>query len=154
MSLTSLSTNFALGLAVPFIYASLPFLCLSKLLSANVPRNKCAGFTHKRLSHLWQMHIPFGKGKLDNSQDIVCECLPRNDPYPQLIAPFQFQHSSSPTMSTFSQNDISIGILPTWFLPNQGRSRIVPIDHLKRAISGISGFLSQITAPEIARGTI
>jgi hypothetical protein len=38
----------------------LPFALMSRAFSAAVPRNKCAGFTHARTSHLWQTTMPGG----------------------------------------------------------------------------------------------
>ena len=39
-----------------------PFAAASLMLSSRLPANKCFGFMHFRLSHLWQMSMPFGIG--------------------------------------------------------------------------------------------
>lgn len=60
-------------------------LSMSRTLSSCVPRNRCAGFTHSPLSHLWQMLKPFGMGPTNNmnASRWASQLSPRNptEPY-------------------------------------------------------------------------
>jgi hypothetical protein len=46
----------------PFLspFAARPFLAISAELSAGVPKNKCLGFTHNFVSHLWRTQSLLG----------------------------------------------------------------------------------------------
>lgn len=88
---------------------------LSLLLSDGVPRNKCFGFVHSGLSHLWQTNIPRGISPKWSIQDTrlagAFSCMPprRIMPYPNgCFAPIHFQHPSC--LMTFSQKRSANGL--------------------------------------------
>jgi hypothetical protein len=70
----------------------LPFTCLfflmqSIMLSLCVPRKRCAGFTHRLLSHLWQTKSFFGISPLNANQETLWAkamlfAVVRKTPYP------------------------------------------------------------------------
>jgi hypothetical protein len=86
-----------------------PFAAMSRLLSALVPRNKCAGFTQAGTSHLWQTHKPAGIVPCATSYETRCadRFFPPNQrlwPYPLAFKwPVQSQQSSGPRLSTRAQ---------------------------------------------------
>jgi hypothetical protein len=55
ISLAAFSFSFVQGMSLPFLLRS--FAQRSLVFSAFVPRNRCAGFTQHRVSHLWQTHM-------------------------------------------------------------------------------------------------
>lgn len=101
------SYSWPAGQCVFFKLWSLPFLILSLLLSAYVPRDKWSGFTHLGLSQLCITNMPSGIFRLlKNVQDNLCASqffLPADSiclPYPfGCKAAFQFQQPSSSGIS-------------------------------------------------------
>lgn len=82
---------------VSFLFPSLDLLTISRLLSRYVPKKRCLGLTHKRLSQRWQTLMPFGTSPLyirhAQDDDVLGDPFHENCPYPWLPgAPFQFQH--------------------------------------------------------------
>ena len=49
-----------------------PFATASFIFSLRVPRKRWRGFTHRRLSHLWQTSTPSGIFPLASSQETRC----------------------------------------------------------------------------------
>jgi len=117
MSRTISAVRRALPLASPTgeAWRSRPFATMSRRLSATVPRNRWAGFTHGGLSQWWQTSRPAGMGPLASSHETRCA---RSDPsrpsglsspYPSVLLPAnQGQHSSAPRTSTFGQKRSAI----------------------------------------------
>ncbi len=64
ISSTLLSLSLARGLLsprrVPRHLCALPLRTMSAVLSARVPKNRCVGLTHARLSQVWHTHAPSG----------------------------------------------------------------------------------------------
>ena len=88
----------------------LPFLALSCILSASVPRKRCSGFTHLRLSHLCRTNNPEGIDPLVSSHDMRCAFtgvfeFSANCPYPVCVNT-DHCHSQHPlsTRLTLDQN--------------------------------------------------
>lgn len=90
-----------------------PFCLMSALLSAGVPRNRWAGFTHRRLSQVWHTNLSEATEPCVRTQPTRCapsEVVPlppvRKTPYPSLLSrAVQSQHGSLVNgTSTFDQN--------------------------------------------------
>ncbi len=100
--------------ATPNLWRSLA--AISSMFSLCVPRNKCSGFRHFRLSHLWQTDIPFGIGPTNLSYERRCvrKTFPPRAmfPYPSgTIWPLHSQHpfrDLSTSLSKCSQNSLSV----------------------------------------------
>jgi hypothetical protein len=52
----------AFGFRSPLLSAARPLRAMSAMFSAFVPANRCAGFTQRRLSQVWQTNNPSGIG--------------------------------------------------------------------------------------------
>src|SRR5882672_1012090 len=77
MRATSVSVYLAQGFDEPsrllglFIFQR-PFACMSLILSCCVPRNRCAGLTHFRLSQACRTYMPGGIGPWIRNQAARC----------------------------------------------------------------------------------
>lgn len=105
-----MALSFCPSLRFPRIFCS-----LSTALSEGVPKNKCSGFVHSGLSHLWQTYSPCGISPKCSIQDTrlagAFSCMPpsRIIPYPNwCFAPIHFQQPSS--FTTFSQKRSASGL--------------------------------------------
>lgn len=106
ISLTCFSVSLLFGCNSPKVGVGgrqRPLVLQSALLSAYVPKNRCAGFTHLRLSHLWQTYNPSGMMPFISSQaKRWAYVLPPYLPYPLSVRrPHHSQHS--PDLSTCDQ---------------------------------------------------
>jgi len=89
-----------------------PFFCMSWLLSALVPLNKCAGLQHGGLSHVWQTSRSLGMGpkvKTKASREGIHR-LPLNFiwPLPVLGSRRPVQGQQSPDLSIIDQKSVSV----------------------------------------------
>lgn len=109
-------------LCTPFLRpaADLFLSVRSLIFSTLVPRNRCPGLQHRRLSHLWHTHRPSGASFSEYTRAIRCalHCLllSLKRPYPSLsLVDNQGQHASAPpVLSTLPQNTVaSFRFIPT-----------------------------------------
>lgn len=79
----------------------LPLRHISRMLSVFVPKKRCSGFTHSRLSQVWQTNNPVGMSPFMRKKEslwiVIVVCSISHLPYPVAVtAPGHSQQPSPP----------------------------------------------------------